>query len=199
MSIALGNLLGAAANITTAISHGQSLNQFLQGIDFLGVQVKNNFEVNFSGLEHVTFFIQSIDIPGVHQNFTELYYDGRKVDVPVNFEYDHEFSMTVLNDAQGLIYATLVNFIANDASNALAKSGYTMTVKALTGDDTHYAGSMITLNGVRIESVSGLSFGYDQNEIQTFTISGKMIDFTYTPGAIALAANIDGALNKLLG
>jgi len=79
----------------------------------------------------------------------------------VNHEYDHEFNMTVINDAQGYVYSALVNFIASDSSNVLANSGYTMTVKALTGDEKNYAGSMITLNGVRIESVSGLSFGYD--------------------------------------
>jgi len=39
-----------------------------------------------------------------------------------------------------------------------------MTIKALTGDK-NYSGSMITLNGVRIENISGLSFGYDQNDI----------------------------------
>lgn len=69
--------------------------------------------------------------------------------------------MTIINDAQGYVYSALVNFIASDSSNVLANSGYTMTVKALTGDEKNYAGSMITLNGVRIESVSGLSFGYD--------------------------------------
>ena len=199
MGIALGNLLGAATSLTTAASHEKGLKQFLSNINKLGVQVKNNFEVNFSGLEDITFFIQSIEIPGVHQNFAELYYDGRKVDIPVNHEYDHEFNMTIINDAQGYVYSALVNFIASDSSNVLANSGYTMTVKALTGDEKNYAGSMITLNGVRIESVSGLSFGYDQNDIQTFTISGKIIDFTYTPGALGTASNILGAVNNLLG
>jgi len=86
-----------------------------------------------------------------------------------------------------------------DSTNYLANSGYTMTIKALTGDEKHYAGSLITLNGVRIENLGGLDFGYDQNDIQTFTISGKLIDFTYTPGAASTAAGILGAANSLLG
>ncbi len=198
MGLALGNLLGAATNLTTAVSNEKNLKTFLKNINKFGIQVKNNFEVNFSGIEAVSFFIQSIDIPGVHQNFTELYYNGRKVDIPINHEYDHEFAMTVLNDAQGYIYSTLVNFIVSDASNVLANSGYTMTIKAMNGDD-NYPGSMIILNGVRIENVSGLSFGYDQNDIQTFTISGKLIDFVYTPGALGTVSNVLGIGNNLLG
>ena len=198
MGLALGNLLGAVTNLTTSLSEEKGVKSFLHKINSVGIQVKNNFEVNFSGIEQATFFIQGIDLPGLHQNFTELYYDGRKVDIPINHEYDHDFSMTVLNDAQGYIYSTLTNFIVSDSTNILANSGYTMTIKALTGD-SNYAGTMITLNGVRIDNISGLSFGYDQNDIQTFTITGKLIDFTVTPGALGTAANIFGTIDNLLG
>lgn len=198
MGLQLGNLLGAVANITTALGEEKGIKSFLHKINGVGLQVANNFEVNFSGLEQATFFIQSIDLPGLHQNFTELYYDGRKVDIPINHEYDHEFSMTVLNDASGYIYSALTNFIVSDSSNILANSGYTMTIKALTGDK-NYSGTMITLNGVRIENISGLTFGYDNNDIQKFTINGKLIDFTVTPGALGTAANILGAVNNILG
>ena len=198
MGLALGNLLGAVTNLTTSLSEEKGVKSFLHKINSVGIQVKNNFEVNFSGIEQATFFIQGIDLPGLHQNFTELYYDGRKVDIPINHEYDHDFSMTVLNDAQGYIYSTLTNFIVSDSTNILANSGYTMTIKALTGD-SNYAGTMITLNGVRIDNISGLSFAYDQNDIQTFTITGKLIDFTVTPGALGTAANIFGTIDNLLG
>ncbi len=197
MGLALGNLLGGITNLTTALSHEKGVKAFLHNINKFGIQTKNNFEVNFSGLEQATFFIQSIELPGLHQNFTEVYYDGNKIDIPINHEYDHEFSMTVLNDAQGYIYSALTNFIVSDSTNILANSGYTMTIKALTGDK-NYSGSMITLNGVRIENISGLSFGYDQNDIQTFNISGKLIDFTVTPGALGTASNILGTVDNLL-
>lgn len=197
MGLALGNLLGGITNLTTTLSHEKGVKAFLHNINKFGIQTKNNFEVNFSGLEQATFFIQSIELPGLHQNFTEVYYDGNKIDIPINHEYDHEFSMTVLNDAQGYIYSALTNFIVSDSTNILANSGYTMTIKALTGDK-NYSGSMITLNGVRIENISGLSFGYDQNDIQTFNISGKLIDFTVTPGALGTASNILGTVDNLL-
>ena len=195
----VSNLLGAAANLTTALSGERSLYSFLQTVNDFGVQVKNNFEVNFSGLQDATFFIQAIDVPGMHQNMTQLHYNGRAVDVPINHEYDHGFSMTVFNDAQGFIYSAISNFIASDATNRMANGGYTMTIKALTGDDAHYSGALVTLRGVRLETLSGLSWGYEDNGLQTFTVQGKLIDFTYTPGALAPAAGVLGAVNSLLG
>ena len=55
MAMELGNLLGAAANLTTAFGKDKSLKSFLH-IDDFGIQVTNNFEVNIAGLEDITFF-----------------------------------------------------------------------------------------------------------------------------------------------
>lgn len=197
MSLQIGGILGAAAQLTTAFGEEYGVKKFLKTIDKFGVQVKNNFEVNFSGLQDVTFFIQNISLPGLRQNFTEVHYDGRKVDIPINHEFDHDFSMTVLNDAQGYIYSILANFIMSNSTNVLANSGYTMTIKALTGDKK-FSGSMITLRGVRIESIGGLSFGHSDNDISTFDINGKIIDFVHTPGALGTTSNIIGMANNLL-
>ena len=73
-----------------------------------------------------------------------------------------------------------------------------MTIKGLTGDKK-YSGNLITCRGVRFERVSGLSFGQSDNDIQTFTINGKIIDFTYTPGGLGKAAGILGAINSIVG
>ena len=56
MAMELGNLLGAAANLTTALLYFLSLKSFLHHIDDFGIQVTNNFEVNIAGLEDITFF-----------------------------------------------------------------------------------------------------------------------------------------------
>ena len=56
MAMELGNLLGAAANLTTAFGKDKSLKNFLHHIDDFGIQVTNNFEVNIAGLEDITFF-----------------------------------------------------------------------------------------------------------------------------------------------
>lgn len=198
MALQLGNLLGAAANLTTALSKDKSLKAFLKNVDSFGIQVTNNFEVNFSGISDATFFVQSIDFGGIKQNFTTLYYDGCEVDIPVNHEYQHEGNMTVLNDANGYIYAAVTSFIASQSSSKLANSGYTMTIKCLTGDEKHYKGALVTLRGVRLETVSGLQFNYNGGDISTFTVNYKYIDFSYTPGALGKAAGIVGAINSLI-
>ena len=194
-----GNLLGAVTNATTALSKEKGVKAFINNIRKFGVQVKSNFEVNFSGLTDATFFIQSIDIPGIKMNTTQLYYDGKLVEIPINYDYDRDFTMVVINDAQGYIYSALTNFIMTDATSDLAGSGYTMTIKALTGDKKHFDGALVTLNNVRLVNIAGLSYSYDDNSIQTFTINGKLQDFTYTPGAMQEVAGVAGTLTSLLG
>lgn len=198
MGLELGNLLGAAANLTTAASQEKTLKSFLANINSFGLQVQNNFEVNFSGLEDITFFVQSITIPGVKQNFGDVYFDGRLVDVPYNHEFEHEFSVSVINDAQGYIYSAIQNFIMSDSTSTMVNSGYTMTVKALTGD-SKYKGSLYTLKGVRFESLGPLSYGYNQNDISTFDLGLKCIEVTATPGGLGKVAGVLGAATSLLG
>lgn len=199
MGLELGNLLGAAANLTSSFSKERSLKQFLKNIDKFGVQVSNNFEVNFSGLQDTSFFVQSIDFGGIKQNFSSLYYDGCELDVPINHEYEHAGNMTVLNDAQGYIYSAMTAFIMSTSSNVLANSGYTLVIKCLTGGEKKsWKGAVVTLRGVRFESVSGLTFGYSNGDISTFTARFKYIDFTFTPGALGKAAGVIGAVNSLL-
>lgn len=170
MAMELGNLLGAAANITTALSKEKSLKSFLEHIDDVGIQVQNNFEVNFSGLEDVTFFVQGISFGGIGMTFETLYYNGRSIQVPCGiYDYEHSGSMEIINDGQGYIYAAISNFLMS-GSSTLVNTGYTMTIKCLTGDPK-YKGSLITLNNVILEKVDGLQFGYSSNDISKFNVS----------------------------
>ena len=58
MGLELGNLLGAVTQVTTAVRHNSgSLKSFLDNINQFGVQVNNNFEVNFAGLDDIMFFV----------------------------------------------------------------------------------------------------------------------------------------------
>ena len=79
MALELGNLLGAAANLTTALSKEKSLKAFLKNVNSFGIQVTNNFEVNFSGLEDITFFVQDVSFDGIEMQFEPIYYNGRSI------------------------------------------------------------------------------------------------------------------------
>lgn len=196
MALELGNLLGAAANLTTAFSKGKSLKSFLQRINDFGVQVTNNFEVNIFGLEDITFFVQSINFGGVFQKIETIHYNGRSIPFPTYIDYYHSGSMTVINDGNGYIYAAINAFIMGQASTMI-DNGVVMTIKCLTGDD-NYKGSVITLKSVMLEKLDGLSFQYSGGEVSTFNVGFQYLDFNFTPGALGKAAGIVGAVDSLI-
>lgn len=196
MSLAVGNLLNASANLASTISNS-SLKSFLKNINNFGVQVKNNFEINFSGLPDIKIFVQQISFPELKQNYVELNYNARRIEIPINYDYGHDFSMTLLNDAQGYIYNEILKFVLAESNNIDVNTGYTINIRALTGDTLNYGGSLIVLKGVRIESITGLDYGYDQSDIQTFTINCKCTSFEMTPGLAGGIANVLGSLNGL--
>lgn len=74
--------------------------------------------------------------------------------MPSYIDYDHEGSLTVINDANGYIYAAILNFLMAN-SPSMINNGIVMTIKCLTGDN-NYKGSLITLNSVRFEKLEGL-------------------------------------------
>ena len=85
-----------------------------------------------------------------------MYFNGRSIPIPSYVDYDHDGSMTIINDANGYIYAAVSNFLMQNTS-AMISNGVVMTIKCLTGDNS-YKGSVITLNSVRFEKLDGLAF-----------------------------------------
>ena len=68
------------------------------------------------------FFCQSITVPGLKSNNTELFYKGRAIQVPINAEQEHEFQMMVLNDGNGTLYTTIRNMMIYDYYDTLVQS-----------------------------------------------------------------------------
>lgn len=197
MGLALGNLLGAVNSAMTGFASNSSLKNFMSTMDKLGIQITSRYEAIFSAIPQATFFITQINTPSIKQNTTNLYFDGKLVEIPVNFEYEHDFSMTVINDASGYIYSALTNFVMGETGANLMNSGYTMSIRAI-GDNNH-RGSTIMINGVRIKSIGGLEYSNSGGDVQTFSVSCSAVDFTVTPGAAQKVAGVTGAIGKLLG
>lgn len=197
MGLALGNLMGAVNSAMTGFASSSSLKSFLSTMDKLGIQITSRYEVMFSAIPQATFFITNITTPSMKQNTTNLYFDGKLVEIPVNFEYEHDFTMTVINDASGYIYSALTNFVMGDTGANLMNSGYTMSIRSI-GDNRH-SGSTIMINGVRIKNIGGLSYQNGGGDVQTFSINCSAVDFSVTPGAASKVAGITGAIGKMLG
>lgn len=104
--------------------------------------------------------------------------------------------MTVINDGSGYIYTAIANFIAQSALSIFTKQGYTMTLKAMTGDKD-YKGTLYTYKGVRFNSVGGLRYSQDGNALSTFDLSFKCVEYSVTPGALAKAAGVVGAVGAM--
>ena len=195
--MSFGNLLGAAASLQSGFGGNSSLKDFMSQMDSMGIQITSRFEATFSAIPQTTFYIQTINIPGMKQNITTVNFDGKAVEIPQNFEYEHDFSMTIINDASGIIYTALVNFIMSDTGTFLANSGYTITIKAI--GDKNNKGATIKMNGVRIKSIGGLTFDQSSSEIQKFDVQCSAIDFEYAPGALGKVTGVTGAIGSLLG
>ena len=195
--MSFGALFGAASSLQSGFGGNSSLKDFLSQMDSMGVQITSRFEATFSAIPQTTFYIKNINTPGMKQNITSLYFDGKMVEIPQNFEYEHDFNMTVINDASGIIYTALTNFIMSDSGATLANSGYTISIKAI-GDNKH-KGATIKLNGVRIKSIGGLNFEQSGGDIQTFDVQCSAIDFEYAPGSLSKVTGITGAIGSITG
>ena len=200
MAISLGNALGAVTQVQTGLANSageKSLLDFINKINQYGVSIKARYEVNFSGIEDITFFVTDITVPDLRQNFGNIYFEGKSVEVPINIEYGHDMTLTMLNDGKGMIYSTIVNWLLNqDAGDSLVDSGYTMTIRSL-GDGQNHMGMTITLNGVRMKSVSGLTFASTDASVSTFALNLSVISFTATMGALQKISGIGGAIKQI--
>ena len=201
MAISIGNALGAITQAQTGLANNageKSLLDFINKINQYGVSIKAKYEVNFSGIEDITFFVTDITIPDLRQNFGNVYFEGKSVEIPINIEYGHDMTLTMLNDGKGMIYTTIVNWLMNqDAGESVVNSGYTMTVRSL-GDGQNHKGMTIVLNGVRMKSISGLTFASTDASVSTFALNISVVSFTATLGSLQKVSGFAGALKSLL-
>ena len=207
MGFSIGSAVNTVANVSSRKTDGgksfdSSLYEFLNAISNGGVQVKANFEVEFLQFAGFQFYCQSVTFPGLKSNNGELYYKGRSIQVPFNCEQQHEFQMTVLNDASGSVYANLRSLMAYDyeIGNRMLDNGYTVTVKA-RGDGNNYAGMNALLLGTRITDIGNLDYAQQDGSVQMFTVNGYANFTDLAPGAVkrsgGLLGKVDAVSNRV--
>lgn len=201
MAISIGNALGALTQFQTGQAQPEgekSLLDFLNKLDKYGVNVRARYEANFSGIKDITFFVTDVTTPDLRQNFGNVYFEGKGVEIPINIEYGHDMSLTLLNDAEGIMYSTIVNWMMNqDAGESIVNSGYTMTIRSL-GDGSTHKGLTLVLEGVRMKNISGLTFSSSDSNVSTFVLNLSVISFKATLGNVQKVAGTLGAIQSLL-
>ena len=200
MAINIGRALEAYTQYQTgqAQNYGEKpLIEFIEKINKYGTTLRARYEVNFSGIEDITFFVTDITTPNLRQNFGHVFFEGKNVEIPINIEYDHDVTLTILNDGSGVLYTTIVNWMLNqDAGESVVNSGYTMTIRSL-GDGVSQKGMTIVLEGVRMRNISGLTYVSSDASVSTFTLTLSVISFKAILGALQEVGGTVGALGSL--
>lgn len=202
MALSLGSITEAFTKGQTAFANSKgemTLQQFINTIGQYGVGNTAMFEVNFSAIPNVPFFIRSITVPDIKQNVGNLSWEGRQVEIPINYEKMHDFTLNVLNDGKGYIYQTLRNWIVNNnIGESVMESGYTLILRAL-GDGVNTDGMTITFTGCRFKDIGQLTYDYSNAGVSTFPISMYAVDVEVTMGEVKKLSGILGAIDSATG
>ena len=72
-----------------------------------------NFPQDSDPFSDIEFFVSEISLPGLTlQQSEQIYWNGQVAEIPYVWDYDRDFSMTILNDGQGKLYHRFFSFIS---------------------------------------------------------------------------------------
>ena len=201
MGFNFGSIANSIANVSSrksdqGKSSESSLYEFLGTLNKYGLQIRANYEIEFTQIPGLQFFCQSINIPGLRGVTANLYYMGREVQVPIIAEQEHECQMTVINDASGIIYPLLREMQIMDYGYVMPDNQYTMIVKARS-DQQNTAGMNVIMRGVRINNVSGLDYSHQDSAVQTFTVDLYVNSIDFGRGVVNKKEGILGKVDKV--
>lgn len=178
-----------------------NMRDFIKTRKSLGHITTARFNASYSapGMENFEFSLMSINPPSIRANTGQLYFDGMPVEVFTTFQYDQDFSMTVLCDNAGSIYKKFIDILKSGKSDldtaGMPDSGYSgnfnfdkiidtetsITITALS-DAGNGTGMVTILYGVRIKSVGAIDYSNSSTEVASFSVNASAIDFTVNPG-----------------
>lgn len=156
----------------------KGIKAFLNTVKNTGVSVKSLFEVSitYDELEgeedkELAFYITDIDLPGKKLTTSTLYRNGREYDIPIIYDNNREFTMTVLCDEW---FGNYVFFEKELQAGKFGKPGTcTIIIRPTTGIDLIKNTHTITLEHVFFETLGSIQFSHNSKELITFTVSGR--------------------------
>lgn len=161
----------------------KGIKEFLDTVVFAngnGVAVKSLFEVhisyNFSESEMgwLSFYVTDIDLPGKKLTTSTLYRKGREYDIPIIYDNNREFSMTILCDEAFGNYIWFEDKMKAGSFGPTFK--YTIKIVPCTSTTKN---KTIELQNVFFESLGSINFNHNsKTELITFTVSGRFRDIT---------------------
>ena len=181
----------------------RSIKEFLWSLRRNGVALNSAYELTMSSTtfnsligDKITFYASSFDYPGFNYQFgTQAYWRGQVVEIPITWDQERDFNMTVVDSADGKIYAGFVNLIQaqnnvydGDASQRKLWNGpddLTIRVTRLLPNGG-IAGPIFVLKGCRFKSVGSLSFSNSDASILSFSVSGTAAQQLYEQKATVI-------------
>lgn len=160
------------------MSERKSIKEFLDTVVSDGVAVKSLFEISIfedkddAVYKSLSFFITDIDIPGKKLTTSTLYREGREYDIPIIYDNNREFTMTVLCDTTFSTYFYFETLMKAGQHGSYA-SIHTIIVRPTTDNSDNWD---IKLDHVFFESLGPINFSHNSKELITFTVSGRFRD-----------------------
>ena len=131
---------------------------------------------NSESINLLTCFATDINVPTIRHNFTEIFFHGQSIELPQTYEYEHDFSMTIINDWHGTIYEAFSLMMTYFGGKSTVDSGLTLEIEEVSERGT-IPGMKIKLYGVRFKNITPLNFSYTDTGISTFGVSAGAIFF----------------------
>lgn len=167
---------------------GDSLKTFLKTVAKSGTIVKSKFKVEVftAGIpiqpdNKLSFYITDINIPGNKVTQNIVYYLGREYDIPIVYNFDRDFTLTVLANSNLSIYKWFSNKMLPGGEDydkhKLRSQQFDIKVSSLDS-----AGYALTLKNCYFKTLSELSFSNGDKELLTFTVSGFTREINITSG-----------------
>lgn len=128
----------------------------------------------------------NISIPDFRKNFTSIKYNGITVEVEQNLEFNHDLSLTIINDKYFTILHEILSKILHYEYTGTNEPFYQGTsLRNITCNINVYSIvdgiciPILKLNDFKIKSINGLTFDQSDNSISKINIQGSIINYEF--------------------